>query len=192
MDNVSDPEKYIEKLLDAANTRSGSASKIGLSWFVALLVLWVGSIEPIVPKLQAIAHQDNKLSRVNVLLREYRQTHRLEPQQLPQVEFAKLHMKKNDAEQDLAQALREARIAFSVPGLSLNVPTRLAALVWCGLLFGLSLYLAASRRAVHVLIARAAALNVKKKSLPWKSETRRSCSHCLGGSVLCRLESGTA
>lgn len=152
-----DPTKLAEKLLESADNQTKGTWKIFVSISVVIVLLWYGSIDPLVPKLNAL-WDTSTASRSN----------------LTKLENYKKKLAKGEESGDLLVQLKEkvtesldARkkkiantvIAFSIPGFpSLNVPTRYASTLWCVLTSALLYYLYSSRLTILRQLAMSARL----------------------------------
>lgn len=156
--NIRDPHKLAENLLDAARTQAGTTSTIAFSWLVTLITLWVGSLEPIVPKLMILS------DKTRISAQAANQLKLLKEKGSPQsAEFAQrlseFQEYKRSVDDSVTKQVRELKVAFPVPGFpSFYVPTRFASLVWCVLLLGLVAYVTTARAKVFSLIGQAARL----------------------------------
>jgi hypothetical protein len=156
---ITDPVKLAEKLLETANSKASVASKVSLAWFLALVLLLLGSLEPLVPKLNALYDRSRKADEATSQFKKFGQSEYggNETQRAERVQ--KLKGIVRGAEEKRKEQLRKVKVPFSVPGFpNFDVPTRFASLVWTSLLLGLLVYLARARSTVLQLTGQAARL----------------------------------
>jgi hypothetical protein len=156
---IRDPQKLAENLLVAVNSKASGTSKVALAWFLALVFLWLGGLEPIVPKLNALYDKSRKEFSAVSELQSFKvgQYGGDEAKRQKQVQSLEDQVRTTRAER--VKILRAAKVPFSVPGFpAFDVPTRLASLAWSILLFGLMLYLASARSTILVWVAHSGRL----------------------------------
>lgn len=68
---IKDPTKLAEKMLETANAKGSITSKLALSWLLVLVLLWNANLEPLIPKLIALARTAKKSEHATGQWRQY-------------------------------------------------------------------------------------------------------------------------
>ena len=137
--------------------------KIAVPAVIALVLLWSGTLEPLVPKLNDLMNLTNKEDRAKHRVTTYLKRWERPTEDNPVL--AALRTSSSIASADRRRQAAEAKIAFSLPGTgAFEVTTRMAGVVWCLLLAGLVAYLYSNRLKILSYVADAARLQLRAAS----------------------------
>ena len=162
---IRDPQKLAENLLGAMNSKASGTSKVALAWFLALVFLWLGSLEPLVPQLNALYDKSRQEFLAVSELRTLKAGDSGGNEDRLQKRVQGLTVQLRDVRAERVKQVQALKVAFSVPGFpNFDVPVRLASLAWSILLLGLLLYLAFARLAILKWIGQAARLLYESES----------------------------
>ena len=153
-----EPAKHAEKLIESAEKLGQGAQKTFVSMVLALLLLWQGSIEPLVPKLNALWTSTNKSIKAIYKAEEYQnEKGKKSTEEEISTKLKRLKDVSTETKEKRRTDAANAAIAFSIPGLpGINVPTRYAGLVWSVLLTLAILYITHCRKNIVKLYAASA------------------------------------
>lgn len=148
---IAEPDRLVVTLLENAQAKADRASTIALSLLLALGFVWLGHLEPLVPKLQKMIFRDSIVDHAKTELSGGK--NKLHdgkgdgPSEQARVE--KLRQDLGARRKELEKAAKEASIEFSIPGFpDFEVPREWAGLVWNVLLLGIVAFVARQRKLI--------------------------------------------